>query len=329
MAVLKKIISIALSFIIVFSALGVNAAGLVTNTVIDLSQEAQHYYNTKVAYADMTVKKVNKGLYEVYHYTQSGKSIKIQLFKTDWGTWNLGDMNIIDNGYEKNVIGGGTDWEYVFRVYNPISQNLEFTGGNHGSEVCTSLVMRDDVTGLAVNPEVGESVYVNRLVIEEETTILLANMDYLPYANVKRVYTIVGDTVNLDCEVTFVRDVMMAQSYSAMACVNKDFSRYSTFDNIAHHKTEASGTCTNKYYGNVPASVCYLSGDDYSATVTVGIYNEKDMTDNFSNRDKTFIWDVSEGYNKLYFSKFNMTTLETITAGTVWDFGAYWKVNLQ
>lgn len=329
MAVLKKVVLIIISVIMAFSAFEVNAAGVVTESVIDLSLEAQHYYNTKIAYADMTVYRVNEKLYEVIHYTQSGKSIKVQLFQTDWGTWNLGNMNIVDNGLEKNVIGGGTDWEYVFRVFNPINQNLEFTGGNHGSEICNSLVMYDSVTGLGVDLEVGESMYVNRLVIEEKTTILLANMDYLPYADVKRVYTIVGDTVNLDCEITFLRDVRMAQSYSAMACINKDFSRYINFGNTVQYNTGASGTCSNKYYGNTAASVCYLSGDDLSATVTVGIYNEKDMTDNFSNRDKTFVWDMSDSYNKLYFSKYNMTILEAVPAGTVWNFGSYWRVNLQ
>ncbi len=326
---LKRILLIVLTITLAMSCINAHAAGFITNSITDLSIEAQHYYNTKIDYDDMVVTRVNEELYEVMHYTQSGKQLVLQLYKTAWGTWNLGNFNIVDNDHVKTVIGGGTDWEYVFRVFNPINQNLEFTGGNHGSEVCKSLNMYDSVTGLAVAPNVGESVYVNRLVIVEETTILLANVDYLPYADVKRVYTIVGDTVNLDCEITFTRDVKMAQSYSAMASINKDFSRYSNFNDLAYHKTEAKGAYTGKYYGHVPASKCKLWGDDPSATVEVGIYNETDMTDNFSNRDKTFIWDMSEGYNKLYFSKYNMTMLNQVDAGTVWNFATYWKVNVQ
>ncbi|MBQ8003100.1 MAG: hypothetical protein IJ297_06625, partial [Clostridia bacterium] len=203
----KKIVLIVLAFTLALGCTNAKAAGFVTNSITDLSMDAQHYYHTKVDYADMVVTHVDDELYEVLHYTQSGKMLKLQLYKTAWGTWNLGDFSLVDNtGIQKTVIGGGTDWEYVFRVFNPITQNLEFTGGNHGSEVCSSLVMYDSVTGLAVNPAIGESMYVNRLVIEEDTTILLANVDYLPYANVKRVYTVVGDRVNLDCKVTFTRD---------------------------------------------------------------------------------------------------------------------------
>lgn len=324
---LKRIILIVLTITLAMSCINAHAAGFITNSITDLSIEAQRYYNTKIDYADMVVTRAKKNLYEIIHYTQSGKKLKLELFKTDWGTWNLGDFSIVENGNKKTVIGGGTDWEYVFRVFNPISMNLEFTGGNHGGEMCKSLTMYDGVTGLAVAPNVGESVYVNRLVIVEETSILLANVDYLPYADVKRVYTIVGDTVNLDCEITFTRDVKMALSYSTMACVNKDFSRYCSFDNGERVTTEAKGAFSNKYMGNMPSSVCQLSGDDLSATVTVGIYNPKDMTDNFSNREKTFLWDMSEGYNKLYFSKYDITTLTNVPAGTVWDFGSFWRIN--
>lgn len=326
---LKRITLIVLSLIMVLSGITAEASVTVNDTVSALAMQAQRYYNTNVAYANMTVSRPDDVNYIVSHVTQSGKVITTQLYLTDWGTWNLGTMSLYDGYTEKVIIGGGTDWEYVFRVLNPINQNLEFTGGNHGSEVLNSITFREGVTGEEFSLAVGESRYVARLVIEENTTIKLGNVDYLPYADVKRVYTIVGDTINLDCEITFLRDVRMALSYSSMACVNKDFSRYCFFDNEAYVTTEPKGVSSNKYLGNMPSSVCHLSGDDPSATVTVGIYNPQDMTDNFSNREKTFIWDMTENYNKLYFSKYDMTTLTKITAGTVWDFGSFWRVDIK
>ena len=73
---------------------------------------------------------------------------------------------------------------------------------------------------------------------------------------------------------------------------------------------------------------CTLSGDNPMVTVDVGIYNKADMTDNFSGDEKTFLWDMSEGYNKLYFSRGSIFERELITQGTKWDFGTYWQVNL-
>lgn len=325
----KRILMIVLSFILVLGSVQTEAAGLITGTMTDLSREAQHYYNTQVALANMTISRPDETNYLVTHVASNGKIITTGLYQTEWGTWNLGNLKFSDGITEKIVIGGATDWEYVFRVYNPIGDTLDFVGGNHGSEMLNSIEFREGATGESFSLEVGESRYVARLVIEENTTVKIADVDYLNFANVKRLYTIVGDTVNLDCTVEFTRDVKMALSYTAMASINKDFSRYCNFENIAYSQCEPRGTFSNKKYGNVAASVCTLNGDDPSVTVTVGIYNEKDMTDNFSNKDKTFIWDMSEGYNKLYFSKYDMTILNTIKSGTVWNFASYWKVNLQ
>ncbi|MBR5535522.1 MAG: hypothetical protein IKU60_02615 [Clostridia bacterium] len=325
---LRRCFIFTLALIIAFGGVQIEAAGLITDTMTDLSREAQHYYNTCLAFANMTISRPDEATYLISHMTQSGRSVNIHLYLTEWGTWNLGDMRLSDGISEKVVIGGGTDWEYVFRVYNPITDTLDFVGGNHGSEALNSIEFREGVTGEAFTLNVGESRYVARLVIEENTTIKITNTDYLDFANVTRLYTIVGDTVNLDCRVAFTRDVKLAQSFSAMACINKDFSRYCNFEGIAFSKCEPYGSFSNKKYGNVAASVCTLNGDDPSATVTVGIYNEKDMTDNFSNKDKTFIWDMSAEFNKLYFSKYDMTVLNTVRTGTEWNFAAYWKVNV-
>lgn len=325
----KRIFTVILSFVMLFGSVRLEAAGLITDTMTDMSREAQHYFNTQIAMANMTVSRPEETSYVVSHVTQSGKVISLQLYLTEWGTWNLGNMKLSDGFTEKVVIGGGTDWEYVFRVYNPIADTLDFVGGNHGNEILNSIEFREGVTGESFSLNVGEARSVARLVIEENTTVKVSDVGYLNFANVKRLYTIVGDTVNLDCTVDFTRDIKMALSYTAMACINKDFSQYCNFEGIAFSKCEPRGMFSNKRYGNVAASVCTLNGDDPSATVTVGIYNERDMTDNFSNKDKTFIWDMSENYNKLYFSKYDMTTLHTVRAGEQWKFASYWKVNLQ
>ncbi len=230
---------------------------------------------------------------------------------------------------ENNVIGGSTDWEYVFRVFNPMTQVAGFTGGNHGSETFLSMKMYDDVSGEEINLAVGETKTVRRLVVEEGTQLLYSQTNAVPYATVLRKYTFVGTRVNLDTNIEFIRDVSMTLSYSAMASVSKQFGTKCSFDGITSVETNPYGSHNSQYYGNAAAMSCTFSGSDPSVSLTVGIYNREDMTDNFSNDNKTFLWDMSDGYTKLYFSKYNSSSVTTVKAGENWNFSTYWQCNFE
>lgn len=324
----KKIISITIAIMMLFEIHGVQASDVVSKGLSELALSAQHYYDTSVAEADMVVERSDESSYKISYILEDGTEYCVNLNLMEWGTWNLGDMNFTKYGVKKTIVGGSTDWEYVFRIFNPITQTLEFTGGNHGSEKLSSIKMYDDVTKEEISLEVGQVISVRRLVIEEDTVLLIAGNELLPYANVNRKYTVVGTTVSLDSRIEFVRNVQMALSYSAMASVNKDFGIYCSFDDEYYARASAKGSCTNEYLGEVAASVCTLSGDDPSATLTVGIFNKEDMTDNFGNDNKTFLWDMSENFTKLYFSKYKMSTVSNISMGTVWNFATFWRANL-
>ena len=324
----RKIVLFFLLVVLIFNSVNVNAE-VISDGIGDINLAAERYYYTNVAYNDIIITRSALDKYEIFHINPNQKSLTATMYLTEWGVWNLGEWNLTTETGTKTIVGGATDWEYVLRVENPITQNLEFTGGNHGSEKFVSMGMYDAVTGEVFNLEVGESKYANRLVIEEKTALLLGELEYMPYANVTRKYTFLGDRINLDSTIEFIRDTRLALSYSAMACVNKDFGRYCMFDDGFYVETAPKGECSRTYLGNRASMTAKLSGDDSEASLTVGIYNKKDMTDNFSNKDKTFIWDMSEGYNKLYFSRAKNAGTELIRSGTVWDFGSYWKINLQ
>ncbi len=326
---IKRFIFYVMIFIMAVTGVQAGASEAIGEVLSDLALDAQHYYNTTVAFNDVTIQRVNEDLYEIYYYTPDGKGTTTKFCKTEWGVWNLGDLTYSDQGTEKYVMGGGTDWEYVFRAYNPISQTMEFTGGNHGCESLNYIYFYDSVTGEGFELGVGESKYVNRLVVEEGTTIRVSDKDYLSYANIVRKYTFVGDMINLDCRVEFIRDINMSICYTAMATVNKEFGRYCSFDDKAYVMTSTSGSSTNYRMGNHEALVCTLSGDNPALTVTVGVYDKEDMTDNFSNFDKTFLWDMTDNFNKLYFSKFSLSNATTVKAGTVWNLGTFWKLNIK
>lgn len=312
-----------------FEIHGVQASDAVSAGISEMALSAQHYYDTSVAESDMFIRCADAKNYEIYHMLEDGTTYCVNLNLKEWGTWNLEDMNFTKYGVKKTIVGGSTDWEYVFRVFNPITQTLEFTGGNHGSEKLSSIKMYDDVTKEEINLEIGEIKSVRRLAVEEDTVLLIAGNELLPYANVARKYTFAGTTVSLDSRIEFVRNVQMALSYSAMASVNKDFGRYCSFDDEYYAMASAKGSCTSEYLGEFAASVCTLSGDDPSATLTVGIFNQEDMTDNFGNENKTFLWDMSENFTKLYFSKYKMSAVSNISMGTVWNFAAFWRANIN
>ncbi len=325
----KKISALVIVFMMLFGTFRAEASDVVSSGLSELAMAAKHYYQTELAEADMVIKRVSDEQYKIYYTLGDEREYFVSFELKEWGVWNLGDMTIVEGITQKNIIGGSTDWEYVFRVYNPVTQVADFTGGNHGAEEMLWIRFFDDVTGEEFELQVGEEREVRRLVVEEQTKLHYSTSSELIYANMTRNYTFVGTRVNLDTKMEFVRDVSMTHSYTAMACVNKNFGRYCSFDGIETVSTGESGTHNNEYYGKIAAMECTLSGDDTSATLTVGIFNKSDMTNDFSNDDKVFLWDMSDDYVKLYFSKYNMSSVTTVKAGEVWNLSTYWQCNVE
>ncbi|MCD8049448.1 MAG: hypothetical protein LUG52_07600 [Clostridia bacterium] len=325
-----KKITAAVMMICVFLFGGIQTDGsdVVSDALSDVALEAKHYYQTELDEADMVVKRVSKKEYRIYHTTESGKSYYVSLCLKDWGVWNLGDMSFTSKGVTKNIIGGSTDWEYVFMVYSPITGEGGFTGGNHGCENLLGMKLYDGVSGEEFELAVGEQKSVRRLVVVENTEVLYADTTGIPYMNVERRYTFVGTRVNLDTNFEFISDALMTRSYSAMACVNKSFGSRCTFDNAASVETKA-GSHDDGFHGRVEAMECTLSGSDTAAALTVGIFNKSDMTDDFSNDDKVFLWDMADDYTKLYFSKYTTSDIVTVETGTKWSFAAYWEASIK
>ncbi len=328
MTLKKKLAAIIAAIMTLFVSVSAQASEVIADGFSDMALMAQHYYNTNVAEYPMTLSHPNENMYVIESTSPSEKRTELTLIKKEWGTWNLGDFNFYDAGIKKNVLGGNTDWEYTFTVFDPIAQKNAFVGGNHGSEKLIDISFANGVTGEKIELAVGESANVGRLAITEKTLLMIENKETLSFAELTRLYTVVGTTVTLDTDVVFTRDAQMAISYSAMACINKNFGRYCTFDKDMSVTTEGYGNCSNARFGYTEAMSCELHGDDTSAKVTVGIFNRKDMTDNFSNSSKVFLWDMSEAYTKLYFSRFSQSAFETVPLGTKWHFSAYWDVNI-
>ncbi len=324
----KKLAAVTMAIMTLFASVSAQASEVISEGFSDMALTAQHYYNTNVAEYPMTLSHPNENMYVIESVSLAGKRTELTLIKKEWGTWNLGDFNFYDEGIQKNVIGGNTDWEYTFKMLNQVTQMGEFVGGNHGSEEFVSLELKDGVSGESFTMNAGDVKDVKRLVIKEKTRLLINNNKLLPFAEVERTYTVTGNTVTLDTDIEFIRDVQLGLSYSAMACINKDYGRFCNFDGLEYVAAEGKGKSTDAWLGNMPAVRCDIHGDDPSVAVYVGIFNKKDMTDNFSNSDKVFLWDMDDKYTKLYFSRFSKGSLETVNTGTKWHFSAYWQVNI-
>lgn len=328
MTLKKKLAAVITAIMTLFASVSVKASDVIADGFSDMALLAQHYYNTNVAEYQMTVKRPKEGKYSIESVSESGKPCRITFGLKEWGVWNLEGFYFTDGGVEKDVIGGNTDWEYTFKIMNQVTQMAEFVGGNHGGEEFVSLELIDGISGESFEINAGEEKEVRRLVIKEKTRLLINNNTVLPFAEVERTYTVTGNTVTLDTDIEFVRDMQMGLSYSAMACVNKDYGRFCDFDGLNYVAAAEKGQKTDAWLGSVPAMRCDIHGDDPSVAVYVGIFNKKDMTDNFSNQDKVFLWDMSEEYTKLYFSRFSKGSLETVKKGTKWNFSVYWQVNI-
>ena len=322
----KKIFSLMMIFTLIFGAVRAEASDIIPNSFTDLLLAAKHYYNTNLAGNEITLTHPKSNEYR-FSGAKDGKGYYVTMVLKDWGVWNLGDMKFSDGGQEKTIIGGGTDWEYVFRVYVPTKQLLEFSGGNHGNEEFVDIAFYDGETMEEIYIDVGGIRTVKRIVVVEHTKLLDPGT-LEPYANVQRTYTLFDTTVDLDTSIEFISTVNMAMSYTAMACVNKDFGRYCEFDNGQIVTAEPKGVTGGKYLGRMESMRCKLSGEDTSATLTVGIFNTGDMTDGFSNFEKTFLWDMTDEFTKLYFSKYDLSSLTEIAEGTAWNLSAYWQANI-
>lgn len=77
-----------------------------------------------------------EGVIQIYSLLSDKNLLITQLNKKAWGTWNIEGWFVSNNGFipsssQNLMVGGGSDWEYVFRVKKDLENNYVFSGGNH------------------------------------------------------------------------------------------------------------------------------------------------------------------------------------------------------
>lgn len=261
----------------------------------------------------------------------NGSKMSVCWDKKDWGTWNIGSYRVGSVDYTSN----STDWEYVLRASESGSSSYEWSGGNHGNETLKELKIYDGETGEELPYTVGSTYDCNILKVVENTQLHTGDSAN-PYADVVRTYVVAGKTVTLGCTFDFTRDMSFCLSYFTMFPISK-LEGYRT---VFNHTDGTTAEYLSTYYEKNPSAPNFggyfddghaaPSVDIYPKTENgthfhIEIYRIDDMTDNFNNTDKTFMWDMSSGQNKLYFSRFRSDKAELVKAGTHWDTLASWE----
>mgnify|MGYP001064101771 CR=1 FL=1 len=279
--------------------------------------------------------------FHIYSSLPDNKTLQTRFTRKDWGTWNIGGWYVTDDGNippksAQLLAGGGSDWEYVFRVSGrPDSGVLEFSGGNHGKELLRDLRFIDPVTGAQLPIAINQRIRLKKLKIIEDTSLCLDYNLQKKYADVRRIYTVYPAKITLDTEFRFTSEVYMGTSYVCMLPVTKSNGRNIMFKDTGNiYTTPPEGFTRTSggyehYIGNEKTTSVSIWGDSGTAYRFWVWIENSGMIDNFSNKLKVFYWDLNKYGNKLYFSKYDSSSPQKISAGTQWLNRQGWELQVS
>ena len=267
-------------------------------------------------------------------YNENGKYITLlEMNKKKWGTWCLGKYSVIKSGKEHVLNNGSTDWEYV------MGESNGFVGGNHGDESLVSIEFYDATSGKLLgtgDSNISQTV-CNGIKIIEKTLVhhqVGTNDEYswthvpdgTPFLSVVRTYYIDGSDIWLECSFDFLEDATLSIVYTAMYFFGKDYGKNVTLTlqdgSTLEHELAYGSTSNGIYCEAVKADFYNSDYPEYHVEVTA--HNPDDML-GFDDGIKTQIWDMSEGYAKLYFAKANINNTKLYKKGTHWQTLASWR----
>lgn len=239
-------------------------------------------------------------------------TLRMSLYKTAWGTYNLGAW-IYDG---KDLAGGATDWEYVYRTSYSNGSSWSWSGGNHNNETMLSMTVADLSTGEIVDLKPGEISSVGELVIYEKTLLHLGNADN-SYAEVTREYHFRGNNITLKVDYSYTKDTWQFLSYTGMFPVRYDYGKYISYDDGTTFKTTSAGINYGSVFHDGKATKAIIYGDkntDYKFTVES--FTKGASFDDFSNGRGCMYWEMNTSHQKLYLSKYKESSSTKVEAGT-------------
>ncbi len=359
---LKKLFIISLSSLLCAASLSAcgqgsensEASGAESEISVEESSEPEKVYPEYWGYHDYEITETVGAPEEIISYetkitrkpkASSGGRVSEYLFEcvtdagtlyttfheTKWGTFNLGQLYLVDEKGKKHVFtDGSTDWEYV---HTPNAPSSLWSGGNHGNEDMVSLEFYNGETGEKLELADNESVTVNILHIIEKTKLLsLPNPTSVRedisgyteadvYANVTRKYTVTGPQIKLNVDYEYVRDIAFSRSYTCMFPIHKNYGLTCEMYNLKGEMInkivtpkENSNFNGNLNGGNTATRALIYGEADPRYQFDVRINTVKDSTNNFVGDCQTAFWDMNAN-NKLYFARFSNSSKTAFKAG--------------
>lgn len=289
---------------------------------------------------EMILTSPGEGVIQLYSLLPDKSLLITQFNKKEWGTWNIEGWFVSTDGFipsssQNLMVGGGSDWEYVFRVRKSLENNYVFSGGNHGLEKLKSLKLINPTDNSEINLEKGKLIRLQKLQIEEETDLNFDETSESKYANVKRTYLISPNKITLKTNFEFTSDIFMGTSYVCMLPTSKNYGRYALFKesgNIYTTPPVGETLSTNdipNFLGKEAATTVEVWGDAKPSYKFITSIRDSEMVDNFKNELKTFYWDLNEYGNKLYFSRFDNENSQKIEKGTKWENYSEWYIEIK
>ncbi len=267
-------------------------------------------------------------------YSENSKYITLlEMYKKTWGTWCLGKYSVVKSGKEHVLNNGSTDWEYV------MSDTAGFVGGNHGDESLVSIEFYDATSGKLLGTgdsnisqtvcdgiKIVEKTLVHHQVGSSDEASWTHVPDGTPFVSVVRTYYIDGSDIWLECSFDFIEDATLGIVYTAMYFYGKDYGKNVTLTlqngSTLEHELAYGSTANGIYCEAVKADFYNSDYPEYHVEVTA--HNPDDML-GFADGIKTQIWDMNEGYAKIYFAKSNINNTKLYKKGTHWQTLASWK----
>jgi hypothetical protein len=255
----------------------------------------------------------------------------------DWGTWNIYWLALSDNPEQgpttamnnrRQIAGGGTDWEYVYRGGPVKSGAMEWMGGNHGNEDLISLTLIGDGEKIDLKrwPGGRERTF-SQVQIREETRLINSNMDG-EVAAIVRLYEVVPNGLRLTTTTEWLQDTWLDIGYAAMYPISKTYGRYWQFagyDKV--YSVPGPGQTTNRFYGFVDTTETVFWGDDDPKIRTRSwIADRAAVLDWKYTADKTRVWDIGASQVKLYYAVFSNKGAVLMPRGTRWEVLRGWDI---
>ena len=285
----------------------------------------------------LAVIQVGENELHIYSPLSDGNTLLLKFAKKEWGTWNIEGWflaldGVIPSARQQLMAGGGTDWEYEFRVAGAPGEVGVFSGGNHGNERLKEISLVDPANGDELNLKPDEILMTDSLKIIEDTWLIYDEDIDCKYAEVRRTYDVSAAKILLSYKVRFLKDIYMGTSYVSMFPTTKEYGRYALFEDTGDliSTPEPGRTETDEQFENFLGMENTLSviiwGDRNPSYMFRSWIGSRDMADGFSNALKVFYWDVNRYGNKLYFSKFDNNAYTRVEAGTIWDNRQGWEL---